>query len=85
MISPGCSFTFNGFKDTLREIRQEVELGKVVRLKRNYRMNRGTLEMANAILKVVKQNFPNAIESYQEEEAMKDLGLKVRHRGVWSR
>jgi hypothetical protein len=26
---------------------------------------------------VIKRNFPKAIESYQEEEAMKDLGLNV--------
>lgn len=40
-------------------------------------MNRGTLEMANAVIKVIKSYFPGAIESYQKEEAMKDLGLKV--------
>lgn len=26
---------------------------------------------------MIKRNFPKAIESYQEEEAMKDLGLNV--------
>lgn len=78
LISPGCSFTFKGFKETILSIRGDVKLRKVVRLKRNYRMNRGTLECANAIIKVIKQNFPKAIESYQEEEAMKDLGLKVK-------
>lgn len=40
-------------------------------------MNRGTLEMANALITLIKLHFPGAIESYQKEEAMKDLGLKV--------
>jgi hypothetical protein len=40
-------------------------------------MNRGTLEMANAVILLIKQHFPKAIESYQKEEAVKDLGLKV--------
>jgi len=77
MISPGCSFTFAGLKQTLRAIDGDIELRKAVKLKRNYRMNKGTLEMANAIINVIKKNFPDAIESFQEEEAMKDLGLNV--------
>jgi len=64
-------------KQTLLAIRDDIELRKEVKLKRNYRMNRGTLEMANAIIGVIKHNFPKAIESYVKEEPMKDLGLKV--------
>lgn len=50
MISPGCSFKFKGMKQTLLAIRDDITLRKEVKLKRNYRMNRGTLEMANVSL-----------------------------------
>ena len=77
MISPGCSFRFSGMKQTLLAIRNDITLRKVEQLKRNYRMNKGTLEVVNAILQVIKQNFPGAVEYVAPEEAMKDLGLKV--------
>lgn len=79
MISPGCSFTFDGMKQVLRAIDQETQLSKVVkRLTRNYRTTRGVLEVGNAILQLLKQHFPSAIDSIKPREvAMKDLGLRV--------
>jgi hypothetical protein len=79
MISPGCSFSFDGMKQTLREIQSgSIVLRKVQQLRRNYRMTKGVLEVGNAILRVLKKNFPQAIEYAQPEIAMKDLGLDVK-------
>jgi hypothetical protein len=79
MIWPGCSFTFDGLKQTLMAVNQDnvSKLKKVVQLRRNYRMTRGVLEVGNAILKVITQFFPFAIEYTKPEIAMKDLGLRV--------
>ena len=46
MISPGCSFTFDGMKQTLRSLREDVELQKVEQLKKNYRMTKSVLEVS---------------------------------------
>eukprot|EP00977_Amphora_coffeiformis_P013898 scaffold3784_cov174-Amphora_coffeaeformis.AAC.3 len=78
MISPGCSFTFDGMKQVLRAIDRETELHKVVKLQRNYRMTKGVLEVGNAVLALLKKYFPSAIDSIEPKEiAMKDLGLRV--------
>jgi hypothetical protein len=77
MISPGCSFTFDGMKQTLLAIREDVKLRKVEQLKKNYRMTKGVLDVGNAILRLLKRHFPHAIEYAQPEVAMKDLGLSV--------
>ena len=77
MISPGCSFTFDGMKQTIRAIREDVKLRKVEQLKRNYRMTKGVLDVANDVLKKLKQYYPGAIESAKPEISMKDLGLRV--------
>lgn len=77
MISPGCSFEFNGLKQTLLKIRDGVKLGKVVQLKRNYRMSKGVLEVGNAVLLALKKKFPDQIEYAKPEVAMKDLGFRV--------
>ena len=38
MISPGCSFKFDGLKNTLLKVNPTLQLRKVEQLKRNYRM-----------------------------------------------
>jgi tetratricopeptide (TPR) repeat protein len=78
MISSGCSFTFSGMKEVLRAIQGgDVTLGKVQRLKRNYRLTKSVLDVGNAIVRVLKEKFPGVIEYSQPEVAMKDLGLDV--------
>jgi len=79
MISPGCSFTFDGLKQTMLAIQPGIEskLSKVFHLLRNYRTTKDVLEVGNTILDVAKQHFPQSIEYAQPEVAMKDLYLKV--------
>ena len=77
---PGCSFTFDGLKQTLLALRPGIEskLSKVSHLLVNYRTTRDILVLANAILSVAKKHFPDHIAHSLPETAMKDLGLKVR-------
>lgn len=78
MISSGCSFKFEGMREVLRAIQgEEVTLGKVQRLQRNYRLTKAVLDVGNAIIRVMKNNFPEILEYSQPEIAMKDLGLDV--------
>jgi superfamily I DNA/RNA helicase len=77
MISPGCSFSFEGLKQILREIRPDVKLKNVAHLLVNYRTTKDILELANAILSVAKRDYPGAIGYAQPEIAQKDLGYKV--------
>ena len=79
MISPGCSFTFDGLKQTLLAVQDGIEdkLSKVSNLLKNYRTSKEVLNLANEILRVGKREFPNTIPFAKKEVAMKDLGLKV--------
>jgi tetratricopeptide (TPR) repeat protein len=79
MISPGCSFTFDGLKQTLLSVAPGIEskLKEVHHLVINYRTTKDILVMANAILDRAKQAFPGAIEYALPETAVKDLGLRV--------
>ena len=79
MISPGCSFTFDGLKQTLLAVQDGIEdkLSQVSNLLKNYRTSKEVLNLANEILKVGKTMFPNAIPFAKQEIAMKNLGLKV--------
>lgn len=77
MISPGCSFKFVGLKETLIEINPQIQIRKVEHLKRNYRMTKAVLEVANAVLNKAKQHFPGQIEHAEPEIPMKDFGFKV--------
>lgn len=77
---PGCSFTFNGLKQTLLSLQAGIEskLSNVSHLLVNYRTTRDILLLGNAILSQAKANFPDQIAHSLPEVAMKDLGLKVR-------
>jgi hypothetical protein len=77
MITPGCSFTFDGLKQTLRAIKDTVKINKVEQLTRNYRVSKGVLVAGNAILRLLKTHYPRALEYAPPEKAMKDLGLPV--------
>jgi len=77
MITAGCSFTFDGLKQTILKVNEKVQVRKVQQLTKNYRMSKGVLDVANAILAVLKNNFPHAIEYAPPEVAMKDIGLRV--------
>lgn len=79
MISPGCSFTFDGLKQTLLAVRPGIEarLSQVTQLLVNYRTTKDVLLLGNEILKMAKLHFPLAIPFAKPEVAKKDLGLKV--------
>ena len=79
MISPGCSFTFSGLKQTLLAVQSGIEskLSSVTHLLVNYRTTIDILLVGNAVLQTAKQLFPDAIEHAQPEMSKKDLGLKV--------
>jgi superfamily I DNA/RNA helicase len=79
MISPGCSFTFAGLKQTLLAVKEGIEesLSRVHHLLVNYRTTKDVLDVGNQILCVAKNFFPGAIEFAHPEVAVKDLGLKV--------
>lgn len=79
MISPGCSFTFDGLKQTMLAVQSGIEpkLRTVHFLLRNYRTTKDVLEVANEVLLVLKRFYPNAIEYAKEEVAINDLGLRV--------
>lgn len=79
MISPGCSFTFDGLKQTMLAVRGGIEsrLSIVHHLLRNYRTTKDVLLVGNEILRIAKSHFPTSIEYALPEIAMKDLGLKV--------
>ena len=79
MISPGCSFTFDGLKQTLLSVAPGIEskLREVHHLVVNYRTTKDILVMANAILDTAKRSFPGSIEYALPERAVKDLGLRV--------
>ena len=79
MISPGCSFTFDGLKQTMLAVNPGIKpnLSEVRHLLRNYRTTSDVLKVGNAILDVAKRYFPDSIEYAPPEVAMKDLFLKV--------
>jgi tetratricopeptide (TPR) repeat protein len=80
MISPGCSFTFDGLKQTLLSLKKGIEhqlSGAVHHLVVNYRTTRDVLQLGNAILAVARREFPNAIGFAPPEITKKDLGIKV--------
>eukprot|EP00586_Coscinodiscus_wailesii_P010917 CAMPEP_0172513854 /NCGR_PEP_ID=MMETSP1066-20121228/255989_1 /TAXON_ID=671091 /ORGANISM="Coscinodiscus wailesii, Strain CCMP2513" /LENGTH=268 /DNA_ID=CAMNT_0013294293 /DNA_START=71 /DNA_END=874 /DNA_ORIENTATION=- len=77
MITPGCSFKFDGLKQTLLAIRPDVKLRKVEQLRKNYRMTKGTLQVGNALIRCLKKYFPHAIEYTKPETAMVDIGLRA--------
>lgn len=79
MISPGCSCTFDGMKQTLLSVRPGIEktLSKVTQLLVNYRTTKDVLVLANKILAEAKRFFPLAIPFAREERAEKDLGLRI--------
>lgn len=79
MVSPGCSFTFVGLKETLLAVRKGIEskLSNVTQLLVNYRTTRDILILGNEILSVAKREFPGAIGFAKPESAIKDLGIKV--------
>jgi superfamily I DNA/RNA helicase len=79
MISPGCSFTFDGLKETLLFVRPFIEnsLKEVNHLLVNYRTTKDVLELGNEVLHLVKEHFPGAIRFGMPEIATKDLGYRV--------
>ena len=79
MISPGCSFTFDGLKQTLLAVQNGIEpkLREVHHLVVNYRTTKDILVFGNSILATAKRVFPESIEFALPETARKDLGLKV--------
>jgi superfamily I DNA/RNA helicase len=80
MISPGCSFTFDGLKQTLLSLREGIEKqlsSAVHHLVVNYRTTRDVLQLGNAILAVARREFPNALGYAPPETSKKDLGIKV--------
>lgn len=79
MISPGCSFTFDGLKETLLSVSPGIQykLKEVHQLLVNYRTTKDILVVANTILKMLTETFPGAIGYVRPERAVKDLGLRV--------
>ena len=77
MITPGCSYTFDGMKQTMLAVNSQVKMQKVRHLTRNYRMSKDVLDVGNAILGLLKTRYPHAIEYAPPEIAMKDLGFRV--------
>ena len=83
MISPGCSFTFDGLKQVMREVCAGKSIDHLLKGKRcanllvNYRTTKDILDVGNSVLQLAKSNFPNAIAHARQERAVKDLGLKV--------
>jgi len=81
MIAVGCSFKFDGLKQTLLAVTPGIEsrLKKVHHLLINYRTTADVLRVGNIILDLAKKYFPNSIEYAQPEQATKDNNIKV----VW--
>ncbi len=79
MISPGCSFSFDGLKQTLLALEGGIEkkLKQVDHLLVNYRTTKDILMMGNQILAMARAFFPGAIDFAKPETARNDLGLKV--------
>ena len=79
MISSGCSFTFDGLKQTLLALEEGIEskLKQVDHLLVNYRTTKDILTLGNKILATARKFFPGAIDFAKPERARKDLGLKV--------
>ena len=79
MISPGCSFTFDGLKQTLLAVCPGIEnhLKQVTHLLTNYRTTKDVLHLANEVLAVARREYPGAVPFARRETAKKDLGLKV--------
>ena len=79
MISSGCSFTFDGLKQTLLALEPGIEnkLKQVNHLLVNYRTTRDILTLGNSVLATARKFFPGAIDFAKPERARKDLGLKV--------
>lgn len=79
MISPGCSFHFDGLKQTLLSVRSGIEasLSSVSQLLVNYRTTKDVLDLANKVLGVARDTFPDSIPFARTEVANKDLGLRV--------
>ena len=79
MISVGCSFKFDGLKQTLLAAQPGIEnrLKKVCHLLVNYRTTADVLRVGNVILDLAKKYFPDAIEYAQPEVATKDNKFDV--------
>ena len=71
MISPGCSFKFDGLKEVLLAVKPGIErqVKDVIKLTRNYRVTQDVLEFSNSILAVAKQSFPKDIRYLRPEGA----------------
>ena len=93
MITPGCAFTFDGMKQTLRAVDENITLHKVASLLKVSEVQRdvsglivvsaicpelpGVLEVANAILTKLKAHYPEVIDYVEKETAVKGLNLPV--------
>eukprot|EP00804_Cyclotella_cryptica_P026502 CCRYP_008149-RB/>CCRYP_008149-RB protein AED:0.03 eAED:0.03 QI:2292/1/1/1/0.86/0.83/24/285/2253 len=79
MISPGCSFKFDGLKQAMLAVKPGIEtkIKRVVKLEKNYRVTKDVLDVSNSILKEAKKCFKNSIEYARPETAVKDLGTRV--------
>lgn len=79
MISPGCSFHFDGLKQTLLAVRSGIEkqLTTVTQLLVNYRTTKDVLLLANAVLRRAQRAFPKNIPFARQEIARIDHGLRV--------
>lgn len=79
MISPGCSFTFDGLKQVMLSVRNGIEshLSGVSHLFVNYRTTKDVLLVANEVLRRIRTYFPGAISFARPETARKDLKLKI--------
>lgn len=79
MIAVGCSFKFDGLKQTLLEVTPGIEkrLKKVYHLLINYRTTADVLRVGNILLDLAKKYFPDSIEYAQPEQATKDNNIKV--------
>jgi superfamily I DNA/RNA helicase len=79
MISPGCSFKFDGLKQTMLAVHPGIEskIKSVVKLEKNYRVTKDVLVVSNSILAEAKKYFKGSIEYARPEKAVKDLGTRV--------
>eukprot|EP00977_Amphora_coffeiformis_P003494 scaffold655_cov162-Amphora_coffeaeformis.AAC.15 len=79
MISPGCSFTFDGLKQVMLGVKPGIErhLSGVSHLFVNYRTTKDVLDVANQVLQMIRSHFPGAITFARPETARKDLKMKI--------
>jgi len=75
MISPRCTFTFDGLKQIMLGIKPGIEshLSGVSRLFVNYRTTKDVLVVANKVLKMIRLHFPGTITFARPETEGKDL------------